>query len=410
MTSAPVTHPLAGQERLRPARLAPVDRVSIAFGAMTARPLRAALSALGIALGVAALIAVVGLSSSSKARINQQLDALGTNLLTVTAGQSVFGAAASLPEEATAMVARIGPVEEVSATGDVPLSVYRTEHIDPLETNGIAVLATDVDLLATLRGEMAAGSWLTEASADFPAVVLGSKAATRLGISRADGSVTVRIGTSYYVVTGIMADNPLVDSMDSAALVGWDSAKTHLGFDGTPARIYERSTDDMVDAVAAVLPATVNPENPDQVQVSRPSDVLAAKAATDQALTSLLLALGAVSLLVGGIGVANTMVIAVLERRSEIGLRRALGATRRQILGQFLSESITLSLAGGLAGAALGVMVVTGYASSRDWPVSIPPWAIAAGLASTVLVGSLAGLFPASRAARIDPAAALSGA
>lgn len=308
------------------------------------------------------------------------------------------------------MVARVGPVEEVSATGDVPVNVYRTEYIDPLETNGIAVLATDVDLLSTLRGEMASGSWLTEASADFPAVVLGSKAATRLGISRADGSVTVRIGTSDYVVTGIMADNPLVDSMDSAALVGWDSAKTHLGFDGTPAKIYERSTDDMVDAVATVLPATVNPENPDQVQVSRPSDALAAKAATDQALTSLLLALGAVSLLVGGIGVANTMVIAVLERRSEIGLRRALGATRRQILGQFLSESITLSLAGGLAGAALGVMVVTGYASSRDWPVSIPPWAIGAGLASTVLVGSLAGLFPASRAARIDPAAALSGA
>jgi len=396
--------------RLRPARLAVADRMSLALGAMTARPLRALLSGLGIALGVAALIAVVGLSSSSKARIGQQLDALGTNLLTVTAGQSVFGAAASLPEDATAMVSRVGPVTAVSATGAVGASVYRNEFVDPLETNGISVLATDVNLLDTLRGQMAAGSWLTEASADFPAVVLGSKAATRLGITDASGAAAVQIGATDYVVTGIMAPNPLVDSMDSSALVGWDSAKQFLGFDGTPATIYERSSDAAVEAVAAVLPATVNPENPDQVQVSRPSDALAAKAATDQALTALLLALGAVALLVGGIGVANTMVIAVLERRSEIGLRRALGATRRQIRGQFLSESIMLSLAGGVAGAVLGVLVVTGYALSRDWPVAIPAWALAAGLASTVIVGALAGFFPASRAARVDPAQALSGA
>lgn len=396
--------------RLRPARLAVADRMSLALGAMTARPLRALLSGLGIALGVAALIAVVGLSSSSKARIGQQLDALGTNLLTVTAGQSVFGAAASLPEDATAMVSRVGPVTAVSATGAVGASVYRNEFVDPLETNGISVLATDVNLLDTLRGQMAAGSWLTEASADFPAVVLGSKAATRLGITDASGAAAVQIGATDYVVTGIMAPNPLVDSMDSSALVGWDSAKQFLGFDGTPATIYERSSDAAVEAVAAVLPATVNPENPDQVQVSRPSDALAARAATDQALTALLLALGAVALLVGGIGVANTMVIAVLERRSEIGLRRALGATRRQIRGQFLSESIMLSLAGGVAGAVLGVLVVTGYALSRDWPVAIPAWALAAGLASTVIVGALAGFFPASRAARVDPAQALSGA
>lgn len=395
--------------RLRPARMPLSDRVSLAVGAMTSRPLRAVLSGLGIALGVAALVAVVGLSASSKARIGQQLEALGTNLLTVTAGQSVFGADATLPEEAPGMVARIGPVTDVTATGSVDASVYRTEHIDALETNGISVLATDVDLLPTLRGEIAEGSWLDEATADFPAVVLGSRAAARLGIDRADGSVLVRIGTADYAVTGILAPNALVDSLDSAALVGWDSAKAHLAFDGTPTTIYERSTEDSVEAVAAVLPPTVNPENPDQVQVSRPSDALAAKAATDQALTALLLALGAVSLLVGGLGVANTMVIAVLERRSEIGLRRALGATRRNVLAQFLSESITLSLAGGLIGALLGALVVSGYAIYRDWPVTIPAWALAAGLASTVLVGGLAGLFPASRAARVDPAQALSG-
>ncbi len=380
------------------------------MSAMRARPLRAVLSGLGIALGVAALVAVVGLSASSRERINQQLDALGTNLLTVTAGQSVFGADAVLPEEAVGMVARIGPVTDVSATGSVSENVYRNEHVNPLETNGISVLATDTALLSTLRGRIVTGSWLNEATADFPAVVLGSKAAARLGITTADGSVAVRLGTTDFVVSGIMADNPLVDSLDSAALVGWDAAKEYLHFAGTPSTVYERSDDDLVEAVAGVLPRTVNPENPDQVQVSRPSDVLAAKAATDEALTALLLGLGAVSLLVGGIGVANTMVIAVLERRSEIGLRRALGATRRSILEQFLSESVTLSVAGGLAGALLGVAVVTGYALTRDWPVAIPPWALAAGLASTVVVGAIAGLFPAARAARTDPTQALSAA
>ncbi len=397
------------QTQLRPARMALSDRIGISVEAMTARPLRAVLSGLGIALGVAALIAVVGLGASSKEQINQQLSALGTNLLTVTAGQSVLGADASLPPDAVAMVGRIGPVTDVSQTGAVSASVYRNEHVDPLETNGIAVLATDTALLDTLRGTMAAGSWFNEATASFPTVVLGAKAAQRLGIDDASGEVAVRVGNSDFVVSGILSPNALVDSIDSAALVGWDAATTWLAFDGTPTTIYERSDDSAVDAVASVLPRTVNPENPDQVQVSRPSDALAAKAATDQALTALLLALGAVSLLVGGVGVANTMVIAVLERRSEIGLRRALGATRRQVLGQFLTESVTLSLAGGLAGALLGVAVVAGYAASRSWPLAIPAWAIVAGMACTVLVGALAGIFPAARAASVDPAQALSG-
>lgn len=395
--------------QLRPARLALSDRMSISFEAMTARPVRAVLSGLGIALGVAALVAVVGLGSSSKAQISQELEALGTNMLTITAGQSVFGADSALPPEAASMVARVGPVTEVSQTGSVDASVYLNEHVDPLGTNGISVLATDTGLLATLRGTMAQGSWFNEATADFPTVVLGDKAAQRLGIGDASGAVAVRIGGTDFVVAGIMAPNALVDSLDSTALVGWDAATQWLAFDGTPTTIYERSDESLVEAVADVLPRTVNPENPDQVQVSRPSDALAAKAATDQALTALLLALGAVALLVGGVGVANTMVIAVLERRSEIGLRRALGATRRQVLGQFLTESVSLSFSGGIAGILIGTVVVAGYAANRSWPLAIPLWSIAAGLGSTLVVGAAAGIFPAARAASVDPAQALSG-
>lgn len=396
-------------DTLTPARLSLNDRFSVAVSGMVGRPLRVIMSALGIALGIAALVAVVGLSSSSKEAINQQLDSLGTNLLTVTAGQSIFGEDSQLPLESESMVTRIGPVTDVSATGEVDASVYRNGEIDELETNGITVLAARTNLLDVLRGQMAAGSWLNDATAAQPVVVLGSKAAERLGLTpeAVRGQVAVEVGDDLFTVGGIMAPNALVDSLDTAVLVGWPAAETELGFDGHPTTIYERSTEDQVEPVSDVLAATVNPENPEEVDVSRPSDALAAKAATDSTLTGLLLGLGAVSLLVGGVGVANTMVIAVLERRQEIGLRRALGATRRQIMGQFVSESVLLSLVGGLAGVAIGCVVVAGYALSQGWPISIPLWAIAAGLGSTVLVGMIAGLFPAARAAKVDPAQAL---
>jgi putative ABC transport system permease protein len=327
----------------------------------------------------------------------------------VTAGESIFGEDSQLPLEAESMVTRIGPVTEVSAAGEVDAGVYRNSFIDELETSGISVLAVRTNLRDVLRGEVAAGSWLNDASAGQPAVVLGSTAAARLGLTGidVDGSVAIEIGDQMFTVVGIMKPNALVDSLDSAAMVGWPVAASVLGFDGHPTAIYERSEESSVEAVSEVLSATANPENPQEVDVSRPSDALAAKAATDSALTGLLLGLGAVSLLVGGVGVANTMVIAVLERRQEIGLRRALGATRRQILGQFVSESVVLSLVGGLAGVVIGCAVVIAYALSQGWPVAIPLWAVAAGLGSTVLVGVIAGIFPASRAAKVDPATAL---
>jgi putative ABC transport system permease protein len=155
------------------------------------------------------------------------------------------------------------------------------------------------------------------------------------------------------------------------------------------------------------MPTTVNPEHPEEVEVSRPSDALAARDAADRALTGLLLGLGAVALLVGGVGVANTMVISVLERRNEIGLRRALGATRGQVRLQFLAESLLLSALGGVAGVLVGSLVTAVYAATRDWPTSIPPLAIVGGIGATLVVGTAAGAYPAARAARLTPTAAL---
>lgn len=392
-----------------PSRLRPRDALLVAGAGLKARPLRAVLSALGIAVGIAAMVAVVGISASSRAEIEAQIRALGTNLLTIQPGQTLIGGEpATMPEESVDMVARIGPVTSVSAVGTVgDTFVYRNDQIDPGRTNGIVTMAAHPDLLDAVSGQLASGRWLDDALAGFPTVVLGATTAERLGISRTDGSVAVWLGEEWFTVVGILEPAPLAPELDPAALVGWPIAEELLGFDGAPTRLYERSPESQVEAVRAVLAATANPANPEEVTVSRPSDALAAQAATDETLITLLLALGGVALLVGGIGVANTMVIAVLERRSEIGLRRALGATRRHIRIQFLGESVLLAGIGGIGGAALGGMVTAVFAATREWPFALPLWVLAGAAILTILVGALAGAYPAVRAARMSPTAAL---
>jgi putative ABC transport system permease protein len=389
-------------------RLRPRDALRVAATGLRARPLRAVLSALGIAVGIGAMVAVVGISASSRAEIDRQIEALGSNLLTVEPGQRLrSGETAVLPAASVDMVARIGPVMSVSAVGAVDAFVYRTDRIDELKTNGITTLAARPDLLETVGGEIASGRWLDHALAAYPTVVLGATTAQRLGISRSDGGVAVWLGERWFTVVGILAPAPLAPELDAAALVGWPIAETLLDYEGAPTRLYERSPDSRVEEVRAVLPPTVNPANPEEVRVSRPSDALAAQAAADETLLALLLALGGVALLVGGIGVANTMVIAVLERRSEIGLRRALGATRAHIRIQFLGESVLLAGLGGIGGAVLGGGVTAVFAATRDWPLALPLWVLGGAAVATILVGAVAGAYPAVRAARMSPTAAL---
>jgi putative ABC transport system permease protein len=393
---------------LAPARLRPADVVRVGGVGLSTRPLRAFLSALGIAIGIAAMLAVVGISTSSQAELDRTLAALGTNLLTVGPGQTIFGADAHLPDEAVQMIARIGPVQSVTATGRVTGSkVYRTDRIDPNETGGIATLAARTDLLGTVGASMASGRFLNAATAKYPAVVLGAKAAKRLGIGADGPDVQVYLGGEWFTVIGILNPVPLVPDLDSSALIGWDVAKSRLGFDGYPTTVYCRSRDDAVLDVKAVLAQTANPQAPTEVKVSRPSDGLVAKQAADKAFTGLLVGLGAVALLVGGVGVANTMVISVLERRAEIGLRRSLGATRGQIRVQFLAESLLLSALGGIGGVLLGVAVTAVYARTQHWPTVVPPWAMLGGVGATLVIGALAGLYPAIRAARLSPTEAL---
>jgi len=396
--------------RLVPARLRPRDVLRVGGVGLRTRPLRAFLSALGIAIGIAAMISVVGISASSRAELDRTLDALGTNLLTVSPGQDFFGGNAQLPEESVSMIKRIGPVSAAAATGRISdTNVYRSDHIPAAETNGLSANAAALDLLSTVGGTMRAGVWLNAATARYPAVVLGSSAADRLGISGSSltGSARVLIGGRWFTVIGIMDPVPLASELDASALIGWDAAASYLGFDGHPTTVYTRSDEASVEAVRAVLATTANPSAPTEVDVSRPSDALEAQQATDAAFTALLLGLGAVALLVGGVGVANTMVISVLERRAEIGLRRSLGATRGQIRTQFLSESLLLSVLGGAGGVLLGITVTGAYAALQGWPTVVPAWATLGGVGATLVIGGLAGLYPAIRASRLSPTEAL---
>lgn len=396
---------VAAPRRLR-SRLLGRDVVSLGTSGLRARPTRAILSALGIAIGIAAMLAVVGVSASSQARLNDELARLGTNLLTATAGTSLTGEQTVLPPDTVGKVGLIDGVESVSSVAVLKgISVYRSSLSDSAATGGITTMVADLDLLEVVYGTVGPGVWLNEATSEYPAVVLGSKAAERLGIVTPGSQVL--IGGTTFTVVGILDPVPLASELDSAAIVGDAVATDLFGFTGSPTTIFERSTDETVGEVGALLAPSIFPQSPGDVEVSRPSDALAAKNAANEAFTGLLLGLGSIALLVGGIGVANTMIISVLERRKEIGLRRALGATRPHILVQFLAEALLLSALGGAFGSVLGIAATMTIAAVSGWPFALPPIAVVVGLGATLVIGAIAGFYPAVRAARTPPTAAL---
>ena len=403
MTATPRRHQArAGRPR---AKLRVTDAVATGTHGLRSRKGRTLLTASGIAIGIASMIAVLGISASSKADLLAQIDRLGTNLLQVQAGQSIFGEAADLPEQSPAMVRRIGPVTQASSVSELDTDVQRNTHTD--DSNGLDVLATETDLYNTLEATLTHGRFLDPATGTLPTVVLGSVAAQRLGIDDLAGVPTVQVGGRTFAVIGILDPLPLNPDIDRAVLIGNTAAERFLGADIVPTAIYLRTDPDHVEAVRSVLARTVNPGDPNEVSVARPSDALEARAQVDQNLQNLLLGLGAVALIVGGVGIANVMIISVLERRSEIGLRRALGATRTHIASQFVLESVALATLGGIIGTVLGAAVTIAYANQHQWRLDIPTEALTLGVTAALALGALAGLYPATRAARLDPAEAV---
>jgi len=390
-------------------RLRPADVLRVGGVGLRTRRLRTALSALGIAIGIASVVAVLGISASSQADLTAQLDTLGTNLLSLGPGQTLFGQNAELPSGVVGMVGRLDGVKEATATAGISAGVYRTDRVPTQASGGISVVAARTDLLGVVRGALAEGRFLDAATSHFPTVVLGAATATRLGISDLTATTQVWLGGRWFTVVGILDPLPLAPELDSAALIGWPVARQLFGstFDGNPTHVYVRSDPARVTEVQSLLAGAADPAHPDEVNVSRPSDALAARRAADNAFTSLFLGLGAVALLVGAVGIGNVMVIGVLERRGEVGLRRSLGATRRHVGVQFLTESVLLSGLGGMAGALLGAGATVVYSVARTVTLSIPPVAIVGGIGSALAVGAVAGLYPAMRAARLTPTEAL---
>ena len=400
----------SGPAAQAPARLRPRDLAGLASVGLRTRKLRASLSALGIAIGVAAIVAVLGLARSSQALLLNEISALGTNLLTVTSGTDLAGAPAELPDAAPGMISRLPGVTGVQYTGTVSgASAYRSPLVPPVNTNGLAVAASSLGLPAAVGTSVAQGSYLNAATAREPVVVLGAEAAQLMGIDRVWPGERIWVGGQWFYLAGILRPATLAPQIDTSVLVGFPAAERYLGLDGHPSEIYVRTvnTQAATTAVDTLLGAQANPENPNEVTVSQPSDALTAQADAAGAFDTLFLGLGAVALLVGAVGVANIMIISVLERRQEIGLRRALGATRGQIRVQFLAEAILLALAGGVAGDLAGAAATASYAHAKGWPIVIPPEAWAGGLGAALVIGAVAGLLPAIRAARMSPTQAL---
>ena len=388
--------------------LGPADRLRLGALGLTSRKGRAALSALGVAIGITAMVAVLGLSESSRADLNDQLDALGTNLLVVQPGQDMMGEDATLPDSSVDMIARVPTVEATAATYAVDATVQKSDRVPDAQTGGITVAAVSPDLFTAVSAQLRRGRWLDAATGAYPAVVLGSTTARRLGIGPIDEGVRVWLGDRWFAVVGVLEPVVLAPELNETALIGRAvAAKLYDDQDLSPTTVYARVDPDQVVATRALLGRTANPSSPSAVDVSRPSDALAAQATADESLTTLTLGLGAVALLVGAVGIANVMVISVLERRREIGVRRALGATRAGIGSQFLTESVLLSLLGGLIGGVLGVAATAAFALHQDWGVVLPWRPVLAGLGCSLLVGTVVGLYPALRAASVPPTEAL---
>jgi len=383
------------------------DLFFVAVYGVKARKGRAALTSIGIGIGIAAIVAVSGIAASGSADLLSTLESLGTNLVKASPQAGFFGTQEELPEGVIGMVERIGPVEEVTSTTQTDLLVRRSNFISEFEGGGISTIVTSSELLNVIGGNLSEGRFITDGLSDLPVTVLGNVTAKRLGITNLSKPTKILIDDEWFGVIGIVEELKIHPDLDRSVFIGYGAAKKLFDINEEPTTIYLRANPTFIEDVVEVIAPSMNPENPDQVEVSRPSDALEAQQAVEASFTNLLLGLGSVALLVGGVAIANVMVMSVLERRMEIGVRRSIGATRREIKYQFLLESIVLSGIGGLVGVMLGSLITLAYTNYTNIVFSIPVWQILGAVVLALLIGAISGVYPAIKASKTQPAEAV---
>lgn len=384
------------------------DLLRTAWLGVASRPQRTALASLGVALGIASLTALTGAAASNQAQLLADLDRMGANLAIVTATPGPDDVPVPLPHTAPERIQRVDGVADVGVFETAPedVHVYRTDLVPATETNGLQVAVARPDVLRAIEATLASGRWFDDATRALPVTVLGRTAADRLGITTPGDRVW--IGGHWYGVIGILDSAGLATEIDTAAILGdrWVRNSFDATDVGDLSAIYVRAEPGRIDQIADTLPSAASPGSP-FVTVNTLTELADARTTADDSLNTLGFALAGIALLVGAVGIANTMVVTVLERRGEIGLRRSLGARSVHIAVQFLTEAATLALIGGVAGLALGATAATIVAAVSRQPVVIPAEVAAVSPGIAVLVGALAGLAPALRAARLSPTLAL---
>ncbi|WP_344111991.1 ABC transporter permease [Kribbella alba] len=410
---------LARTDRKRRLKRGPAvrDLLDEALAGVAARPTRLILTTLGTVLGVAALVGTVGLGQTANGQITQRFDLAAATRVVVQpddkGGQS-GEAATELPWDAPERISRLNGVEAAGTVSTLAVGDDLVRSVAGLDSqrNGhaLTVMAGSAGLFDAVRSVLRTGRFFDsghDARADR-VVVLGKHAAERLGINRVESQPAIFIGDQAYTVIGILDSVSGRAELLDAVIMPNGTAKTAYDL-AAPDALEIRTQVGAAQLIGRQAPVAIDPNNPSALKVDAPPAQGGVRRGVQSDLNALFLLLGAVALLVGGLGIANVTLLSVLERVSEIGLRRALGAARRHVAVQFLVESVIVGFLGGLLGTAAGVLLTVGVSWGRDWtPILDNRLALGSPFLGA-FIGLVAGTYPAWKASAIQPITALRG-
>jgi len=381
------------------------DIIAAGIDMVRRAPGRSLMSSLGICLSVAAVLATIGIAASSRADVLAVLDQYGTGVLIAKPGEATLGGEATLPTWGPAATLRLDGVYNAGPLTDLDATIQRNHSTD--QRNALHAYATNHNWFQTINAHLDTGRLFTD-NTDLRQTVVGANAATTLGINATNitTGLEIRIGDHDFHIVGILKPLPLHPDLDRGVYITTNAA-TPLGYKTTPTAIYIDTNPDHIDDTRQTIARTLNPTRPNEITMSRPSDTLTARTQIDTTLTAIGITLAATMLLTGIANITNTANLMLHQRRKEIGLRRALGATRIHIAAQFIAESAITTAIGALAGTAIGILATLATATHQHWPPPLPLNLTTLPLATAPTAGPLAAIPTATKAAKLDPTTAL---